>query len=251
MFRSFQFAGKSINLNTSSSSLVSTPLIKSMSQVHLDLIRKSTSKSLLDEYTNTFSATKTPLMGKRRTIAHITMDIIKQRVENINRNVSSNMSMNEALDDSMSGKTIQTPIQSVSEKNDDIASSKTAETEKPKPVGRRLFAPPSLFPENSPLLIPTPTKTDKKTASKSATKRKRDDLLVEKPTKASDQKKARKPPRRSTMFFEEAPIKKTNSSETENQTVESNSTDDTALPVLVCTSMHQPQIDFVNEVRQC
>lgn len=255
------------NLNSSTSSLVTTPLLKSMSQIHLDLIRKSTSKSLLDEYTNTFNPKKDPLSSKRRTMGNTAMDIIRQRVENINRNVSFNQSMSEALDDSMR----DTPIQSKHTKTTtEPKQAVNAVTEKPKPQGRRLFAPPSLFPpDNSFLSMVTPPKTDKKAANKSAAKRKRNEFLsAEKPAPTADEKKLKKPQksRRSTLFFEDAPIKKTNhlakvssdtkinkaepigstKSSTKNHTVAKNAT-----PVLVCTSMHQPQIAFINEVRQC
>lgn len=227
-----------------------------MSQIHLDLIRKSTTKSILDEYTSTFSSTKAPLSGKRRTIANITMDIIKQRVENINRNVSFNQSTNEAQNDSIINDLIQTPNQL--DKPAELVL-QTNETEKPKPLGRRLFAPPSLFPENSPFSVATPPpKTDKKTAIKSATKRKRTEIIAEKPIKIADEKKLKKSSRRSTLFFEEAPIKKSTSSQMESMaetatetTMQTNATENISPPVLVYTSMHQPQIDFINEVRQC
>lgn len=235
-----------------------------MSQIHLDLIRKSTSKSLLDEYTNTFNSKKEPLLSKRRTMGNIAMDIIRQRVENINRNVSLNQSMGEALDDSMNN----TPTQSHTKTNTEPKKAINAETEKPKPQGRRLFAPPSLFPPvNSFISTATPPKTDKKAPNKSASKRKRNEILsAENPALTDEEKKLKKPQksRRSTLFFEDAPIKKTNhlakiSSDTENTAQPIESSESTAnhtvaknaSPVLVCTSMHQPQIDFINEVRQC
>lgn len=236
-----------------------------MSQIHLDLIRKSTSKSLLDEYTNTFNSKKEPLSSKRRTMGNIAMDIIRQRVENINRNVSFNQSMSEALDDSMK----DTPTQSHTKTTTQPKAAVNAETEKPKPQGRRLFAPPSLFPPDySFISTATPLKTDKKAANKSAPKRKRNELLsAEKPAPTAEEKKLKKPQksRRSTLFFEDAPIKKTDHlakvpSDTKNnkaETIESteSTTNHTVAkitsPVLVCTSMHQPQIDFINEVRQC
>lgn len=230
-----------------------------MSQIHLDLIRKSTSKSLLDEYTNTFNSKKEPLSSKRRTMGNIAMDIIRQRVENINRNVSFNQSMSEALDDS----TKDTPMPHTKTS----AEPKDAEngaTEKPKPQGRRLFAPPSLFPLDNSFSMATPPKA----ANKSAPKRKRNELLsAGKAAPTAEEKKLKKPQksRRSTLFFEDAPIKQTNHSanvscgtktnkgeaiesteSTTNHTVAKN-----ASPVLVCTSMHQRQIDAINEVRQC
>lgn len=236
-----------------------------MSQIHLDLIRKSTSKSLLDEYTNTFNSKKEPLSNKRRTIGNIAMDIIKQRVENINRNVSFNQSMSEALDDSMRDSPTQSHIKTATEPGETV----NAGTEKPKPQGRRLFAPPSLFPsDNSFISMATPPKTDKKAANKSAPKRKRNELIsAEKFAPTAEEKKLKKPQnsRRSTLFFEDAPNKKANNlandaSDTQNnkgeliESTESTTNHTVAkntLPVMVCTSMHQPQIDFINEVRQC
>lgn len=55
--------------NASMSSLVSTPLIQSMSQVHLDILRRSTTKSIMDEYKSAYDSKKTPAVdNKRRTL---------------------------------------------------------------------------------------------------------------------------------------------------------------------------------------
>lgn len=230
-----------------------TPLIRSLSKPQVN----STPKTLLDEYNNTFSSTKTPLIGKRRTIANITMDIINQRLENINRNASFNRSTTEMLDDSLYGDAKSTPTHSesiVEKATSSAATTPATETNgnggQLKPLKRKLFAPPSLFPENSSILNKTPQKTDKKTATQ---KRKRNDLAGEKSTKSEEKKlPADKPTaatkktnsRRSTLFFQETPKTKANARPTTIQETHS------AMPGLVFTSMHKPQIDLITEVRQ-
>lgn len=240
-----------------------------MSKTHIDNIRSSTSKTLLDEYNSTFNSKKTPLTNKRRTIANITMDIIKQRIENINRNASFNRSTTDFHDDSLHSNDIKaTPTQvENAEKLTAAATTSTpanGDSGQPKPLKRKLFAPPSLFPENSPLPFATPQKTDKKTAT-STQKRKRNDLAAT-ATAASSQEKTmptdqprpsnKKPnARRSTFYFEE-PIRKTNSdasvstSTSTASTTSSSAVLQTEKPGLVYTSMHQSQIDFISEVRQ-
>lgn len=52
-------------------------------------------KTLLSEYETTFSATKTPGINGRRSILNISMDIINQRVENINKLAKLNNSKTE------------------------------------------------------------------------------------------------------------------------------------------------------------
>lgn len=253
-----------------STAFSATPLIKSLSKTHIDHIRSSTSKTLLDEYNNTFSSKKTPLTQKRRTIANITMDIIKQRIENINRNASFNRSTTEFHDDSFHNSGVKaTPTQV---ENTEKLTTTTVITTTPvnatngdaghtKPIKRKLFAPPSLFPENSPLPIATPQKTDKKTAT--TQKRKRTDLPAASEEKAFPTEKPRpsnkkQNSRRSTLFFEEAPIRKINSNPSDSSssalsstsTLTASSANDASIPGLVFTSMHQSQIDIISEVRQ-
>lgn len=193
------------------------------------------------------------------------MDIIKQRVENINRNASFNRSSNDLHDDQFHTDLKSTPIPTG---NIGIVTTTTPvidASSQLKPLKRKLFAPPSLFPENSPLsLPPTPTstiqKTDKKTVQQ---KRKRND---DKLTKSDEKKKLEKPriasrkttySRRSTMFFESPMVLKTNAQPKSTQLSSSISSSITSTtnrigttPGLVFTSMHQPQIDFITEVRQ-
>lgn len=253
-----------------STAFSTTPLIRSLSKTHIDHIRSSTSKTLLDEYNNTFSSKKTPLTDKRRTIANITMDIIKQRIENINRNASFNRSTTDFNDDSFhNGDLKATPTQV--DNTDKLTTTTTATTPaingnagQLKPLKRKLFAPPSLFPEKSPLPFATPQKTDKKTASNQ--KRKRTDIAATNGEKIvsidkSHASKKKTNSRRSTMFFEEAPIRKINcnpsvssssaiSSTSTSTLTESSANRDLSPPGLVFTSMHQSQIDFISEVRQ-
>lgn len=240
----------------SSSTFSSTPLIQSLSRTHLNHIRSSTSKSLLDEYNNTFSSKKTPMSEKRKTIGNITMDIIKQRIENINRNASFNRSTNDLLEDSMKA----TPTQSndVAKLTTPIVTSETTAlaTSEPqiKPLKRKLFAPPSLFPNSgSPLLALTPQKTDKKTVKQ---KRKRDDVCGDKTAQSADKPRINgktTQSRRSTMFFE-TPIRKANSDtdaiiSAKSATISNANKLVATSGTLVFTSMHQPQIDFITEVR--
>lgn len=244
-------------LNSSVSSLVSTPLIKSMSQIHLDGVRRNTPKTLMDEYTNTFSSKKAPLDGRRSTISNITLDIIKQRVENINRNASFNRSIADIFDDPMTDANEKKDAKDNENHTEPIENGSKTDVEKPKPLKRKLFVPPSMSMDFDPDLIATPPKTDKKTAtSKSVPRRKRNSspteelLRQDKPNgvkTATTKIKATKS-RRSTIFFE-TPISKTKSISSATHS----SSNGSIMPpkILVCTSMHQPQIDFTNEVSVC
>lgn len=267
--------------------LSSTPSFQSLSQAHRAHIRNSTSKSLLDEYNNTFSSTKTPMSEKRMTLNHIALDIIKQRVENINRNASFNRSMNDLHDDAgyddlknvtayeLETVPVATPPASAVRPIDTEATSNTGVLPL-KPLKRKLFAPPSLFPEHSSIGLATPQKTDtKKTVNQ---KRKRNDVCATKNgvplssstsstsklSKSDEKKKTTGKPRtnnnrktmahsrRSTMFFETPPSAAAAAKQaTQSSTTATNSTANAiGTPSLVFTSMHQPQIDFITEVRQ-
>lgn len=200
------------------------------------------------------------MSDKRKTIANITMDIIKQRIENINRNASFNRSTTDLLNDSMHSDLKSTPNPLDNVGNVSTTTPVHGSTANPlKPLKRKLFAPPSLFPGNSPMSTtptPTPQKTDKKTVQQ---KRKKNDL----PAASDEKKKAVDKPRigskktinsrRSTMFFE-TPVYKSNSEPKSSQlpsTVSSSTANRMGVsPGLVFTSMHQPQIDFITEVRQ-
>lgn len=246
-----------------------TPLIKSLSKTHIDNIHGSTSKTLLDEYNSTFNSKKTPMTNKRRTIANITMDIIKQRIENINRNASFNRSTTDFHDDSFQSNDIKATPTHVENAEKLTATATTStpangDSGQPKPLKRKLFAPPSLFPANSPQHFATPQKTDKKTAT-STQKRKRNDLAARATAATSEEKMmpidqpraSNKKPnaRRSTLYFEE-PIRKINcdasvpASTATASTASSSGLLQKEKPGLVYTSMHQSQIDFISEVRQ-
>lgn len=246
--------------------LFSTPLIRSLSKAHVD------KKTLLDEYNGTFSSKKTPSIDKRRTIANITMDIINQRIENINRNASFNQSSSDLHDDTFSNIK-STPLPGQIDKNEKVSAntatpvSNVNETNgQTKPLKRKLFAPPSLFPDlEQQILITTPHKTDKKNLSQ---KRKRNDTSgddkcstksEEKKTVAVKPKPSRRTinPRRSTMLFEDFPKRKiepsainSTNSTTSTLTTSSLTTTSNVTPGLAFTRMHKPQQDFIAEVRQ-
>lgn len=226
---------------------------------------------------------------KRRTLNNIALDIIKQRVENINRNASFNRSMHDLQDDAavagyddlnkdlnkITPDQLDTVV--VAPKSAAVAAAATPPTAaigSLKPLKRKLFAPPSLFPEHSPIGLLTPQKTDtKKTAVNQ--KRKRNDVGAAKEastlSKSDEKKKPTEKPRtnntrktmghsrRSTMFFETPPAATpATAAKTATQSSTSATSDSTAIrklnaittPSLVFTSMHQPQIDFITEVRQ-
>lgn len=254
----------------------STPFSKNISNIHKDLLQKNTfSGTSNDEYNNTFSSSKTPINPGCRTLSSISMDIINQRVENINRIVSMNRSISESnisyekIEESI--KQLDTPAQhfttpfltngsQLNQPTPDETSQAPAAVRKPNK--RKLFAPPSMFNE----LMSTP-KTDNETVLQSvpevAMKRAReDDLLsalarpIEKRTKknvkkddvVTDSETSKKTSRRrSSMFFQSAkkPAKTQNGGTL--KPVQSNSTPKS---VMVFTNMHQPQIDFIKEVRQ-
>lgn len=248
------------------SSLFSTPFIKSMSQMHIDLIRTTTSKTLLDEYSNTFSSKKVPVNGKRRTISHISMDIINQRVENINKNASLHRSISD-INDKHNATSEILEIPTLPESPCKLPDTPTDS----KPMKRKLFAPPSMF---SPIPIATP-----KTAAKTTIKRGRDDapanpkaqiqlndkrsrktLNIEQNNKQNDDdvgnggtvKKTATKSRRSTMLFQSArKIKPDESNETtaESATIKPNVVTESPKSVMVFTNMHQTQIDLIKEVR--
>lgn len=259
-------------LDKFNSSLSSTPFSKNISTIHKDLLQKNAlSKTLLDEYTNTFSSNKTPMNANSRTLSSISMDIINQRVENINRNVSLNRSISESnvsyekIEESI--KQLDTPAQVKA----NGAQSKQPVTEEHnttpaaivrKPNKRKLFAPPSMFNE-----IMTASKTDNETVLQSvpevATKRGREDDMVSNLYKPNDKrakkngtkgdvvgdvntvKKASR--RRSSIFFQSAKKPTKTQNDGSLRPVQSISTPKS---VMVFTNMHQPQIDFIKEVRQ-
>lgn len=192
------------------------------------------------------------------------MDIIRQRVANINRTVQ-NRSISEANNGSLLNDTPKEAIDiSMSDdKTPTIATNGTGDSdgtpaEKPKPMRRKLFAPPSMFPELNNDSFSTPIKTDtKKTgAAKTAQKRKRIDLSIETKKKSTvtntnstgvtkSLNRTTKPAsRRSTLCFETPPIRATKAA---NQ---STNRANARKSMMVFTSMHKPQVDFIKEVRQ-
>lgn len=183
------------------------------------------------------------------------MDIIRQRVENINRSVQ-NRSMNETNNDSILNDSSKDILDNIApEEKAPSADNGDANgtVEKPKPMRRKLFAPPSLFPginnESIPALVKTDTK--KTAAAKTAQKRKRADDSIENKRRTISNatsnpivNRSKNPvSRRSTLCFETPPIRSAKT--TTNKSINSN----TRKSMMVFTSMHQPQIDFINEVR--
>lgn len=195
----------------------------------------------------------------------IAMDIIRQRVENINRSVQ-NRSISEANNDSMLNDTPKEAIDiSISEdKTPTVAAvgsgsgDSDGTVDKPKPMRRKLFAPPSMFPElnSEPFLTPIKTDTKKTGATKAAQKRKRPDLSVETKKKSTTTttnssgvnktiNRTTKPvSRRSTLCFETPPLPAAKPAD------KSVSRTNARKSMMVFTSMRQPQVDFIKEVRQ-
>lgn len=232
----------------------------------------SATKTLIDEYANTFSSKKIVVASNRRTLSHISMDIINQRIENLNKNASLHRSRNDSMDHRYGegdediindNPSPMKPLESLNGTPDGI---------KPKPSKRKLFAPPSMFMQLD--LTPTlKTDTTPNKTAKSATKRSRDALspLASKSTplstaaskKVSDKRikkttndgasngaiavtkkvPATKTTRRSTMFFQSAEKVKP-----KNDMVGSLTESSTPKSVLVFTNMHQSQIDAIKEV---
>lgn len=236
----------------------------------------SASKTLIDEYANTFSSKKIVVSSSRRTLSHISMDIINQRIENLNKNASMHRSRNDSIDQHYGDTDAHIidcdpspmkPLQPLISTPDGI---------KPKPLKRKLFAPPSLF---SPVELAPTLKTDtppNKTA-KNVSKRNRDVMspLASKSTplsstaskKLNDKrvkttqndadnnnavtaKRTGAPPkitRRSTMLFQSA--EKAKPKIERANAAASNSTELlTQKSVMVFTNMHQAQIDAIKEV---
>lgn len=237
----------------------------------------SASKTLIDEYANTFNSKKIVVSSSRRTLSHISMDIINQRIENLNKNASMHRSRNDSMDNNRYGDTDADNVDcdpSPMKPLEPLIS--TPDGNKPKPLKRKLFAPPSMFsPVELTLTLKTdtPPKTTKNAikrnrdvmsplASKSsplstAASKKLNDKRVKKTQIDGDNnnantvaKRAAAPPkitRRSTMLFQSAEKAKPKIERT--IAVASSSTESfTPKSVMVFTNMHQPQIDAIKEV---
>lgn len=234
----------------------------------------SVTKTLIDEYATTFSSKKIVVSTRRRTLSHISMDIINQRIENLNKNASLNRSRNDPMAAGY-GDTDAEIIEDKTSPMKPIESLGTPECVKPKPMKRKLFAPPSMFTQ--PDLTPTlKTDTPPNKTGKNTSKRNRDSLITPlrvqsplhtKATKKPDEKRiktstkdaannnaaapkktpAAKSTRRSTMFFESVERPKSKIEATAI-TATSSAESLTPKPVLAYTNMHQPQIDAIKEV---
>lgn len=236
----------------------------------------SATKTLIDEYTNTFSSKKTVVASNRRTLSHISMDIINQRIENLNKNASMHRSRNDSMDHlhhygdtdaDHIDNTEPSPVKPLTATPDGI-----------KPLKRKLFAPPSMF--TSVDLTPTlKTDTPPNKTAKNAIKRNRDALSplsmkstplssmnaskklmekrIKKTTNDADNNNAitakkttstMKKTRRSTMLFQ-SPEKVKPKNERIVGKMANNSTESlTPKSVMVFTNMRQPQVDAIKEV---
>lgn len=237
----------------------------------------SASKTLIDEYTNTFSSKKIVVASNRRTLSHISMDIINQRIENLNKNASLHRSRNDSMDNRYGESATDQMASDPSPMKPTEHLNSTPDGIKPKPLKRKLFAPPSMFsPVDMPPALMTDTPPNK--TGKGATKRNRDVLspLASKSTPLSSTaaaskkmsekrmkkyandadnnnaitaKKATitKSTRRSTLIFQSAEkIRPKN----ERTVAAANTAAESLTPksVLVFTNMHQTQIDAIKEV---
>lgn len=239
--------------------------IAASTPVNRSLLRKT----LLHEYETTFSGTKTVAAKGRRSMMDISMDIINQRVENINKMAKLNNSTigNNSLMD-ISDDKISTTITEIHEKIKNVSTTTNAnslETATPRPTKRKLFDPNSnnSFSFNIDKTINMATDSNEKTETietnttkKAVTKRSRDDDdeapkqdmnkkknyaadTLDLPTK--NEVKNIRSTRRSTMFFQPADkITKLNGSSRTFSTER----------VLVFTNMHQAQSDLIKEVNQ-
>lgn len=147
--------------------------------------------TILNEYNQSvlFNSTKTPKSNKRKTIFDISMEIIDQRIKNINRSVRLNRSVSESdisVDDVESSINLtstkstpqldkfvvvpqqQTQITATEEPSLSSSSSSAVVEQPSKPTKRKLFAPPAYFnyPEIDLTPKKTPTKLNKTTAAK-------------------------------------------------------------------------------------
>lgn len=205
-----------------------------------DLTRESTSKTLLEQYSTSFHSSRSIASKNRRTILDISMDIIRQRMDNINKIASMNRSIREPDNQKDNDET-----------RDEVPPILVADGDKPKPLKRKLFAPPSLF---SPVLdIPQENKSSKK--------RGRDDLKSESKNRKSIDKRSKfvaggdgtpnqasretAKSRRSTMLFQSTEKPKVK----EESAAKCNNNTETPKSVMVFTNMHQEQIEVIKEVR--
>ena len=236
------------------------------------------SQTLIDEYSNTFSSTKAPVSNRRRTIFDISMDIINQRVENINRAAKLNRSVSdpdarEHIDEcdspSLSADVLGKNAEKHAAESENAATtiangSSMGQTEAPvKKTKRKLFVPPSMVTNFEATL--TPRKTVPPREEKNGVKRARDDeaeattkpgqkrpkilgegasaveqTSVTAQSASGAEKKQPKSSRRSTIFFE--PFPKPSKPVAQRSTAPPQ-------PVLVYTNMHQAQIESIKEVR--
>lgn len=120
--------------------------------VETNSIKTPIANSVLDNFlTNnvSFNSTKTPISSKRKTIYEISMDIIDQRLSNINRIAKLNQSMNdtEIIDENLiDNKITNSPIDGAQVRIDSFykQSNKTNEFLTPKNTKRKLYSIPTI-----------------------------------------------------------------------------------------------------------
>lgn len=219
----------------------SSPFYKNLTD-KMENKRKNTSKTLLEEYSTSFHSNRSIVSANRRTISDISMDIIRQRMDNINKIASLNRSINESNNQNTNFNPSDDDSDETKDENIVIVPVDGA-----KPLKRKLFAPPSLF-------APVP---DIPAENKSMKKRGRDDFKSDTKNRNSIGKKSKATnecttpankngkSRRSTMLFQSIEKPK---NKKEIITV-CNNNSDTSKSVMVFTNMHQKQIEVIKEVR--
>lgn len=238
----FLRADASRGMPTLDPSEMCSPFARSLAD-KMEAMSQNKSQTLLEQYSSTFYSKRSMVSANRRTISDISMDIIKQRMENINKIASLNRSMNRSSHLSRADHLAQI------DEPETISSDKTSppEADKSKPLKRKLFAPP---PDN-PL---------DKLNMKMGKRRQRDDLAMESTGRKPLDKRARQPDvaststpgtkkivksRRSTMLFQSAEKHKPSA----QSKIGGNNNPETPKPVMVFTNMHTKQTEVVREVR--
>lgn len=196
-------------------------------------------KTLLEEYETTFSAKKTTKPNARRTIFDISMDIIKQRVENVNQ-----MNKLSGINDKQHNSFPNDPL--IGAPNSNVANSNS---HTPLSTKRKLFTPSSSVPLSVDKLSqisskrsreadcqPPSSKKIKTSSAIATTSNARTDDVA---TNTKTDRILRRSSRRSTLNFRLMSNKKIVESPKDKRCSES---------VIVFTNMHQQQIDAIKKV---
>lgn len=238
-------------------------------------------KTIFNEYNNTFSSTRAPGSAKRKTIYDISMEIIDQRLQNINQIVSArkNRSMSESdlnVDETIIENDTSNAVQSTPqlcqnglvEKNDNVLPNNEVKSINPVVKKRKLFIPTSLYnlssiiemnPSQDRPASATPSKTDKKKTASSTTKKREADnekitktkkLMIQSKTITKPNKLITKTPlkRRQTSMDFISCTNKQQSTDGVTTTIAKSQVPKTVLPSLVTTNMHRDQQQVCKEV---